>query len=255
MHESRDGPRAVHNTRIRAMNEFQSSASVLQQGKDHVAQKTKSYMIEPYRGDETKSKASKSVRQRKQPVKDQQSRRSSNRYSKADKEIISIVQHEERIPGTIGGIPDAFKPSLSPKPGVKIQKKQSQSSKRDDYSIKYSKADDYSVKSSRRDDYSMKSSKIDDYSMKSGIEADLYSDQYSISNKETPVPRVRQDILKIRHRETGQSSRPDNSELRSLKQETPSSLLASYRKEKSTPAEQRSLAGNQEKLGRKSAVL
>jgi len=53
--------------------------------------------------------------------------------------------------------------------------------------------------------------------MKSGNDIDLYSDQYSILNKEMPELPVRQDILKIRHRETGQSSRNDMSDLRSLK--------------------------------------
>ena len=200
-------------------------------------------MIESYKGDDRQSKASKRIPPRRSK-KEQDSRRSSNRYSKADKEIGSIVKFEERIPGTIGGIPDALKPSEGKTDSVRIKRNENYSHKRGS---------------------SMKSSVI------SGMyNDDLESEIQSYASKNvSPVPRVRQDILKIRH-ETGQSSR-HHDELRSLRQETPASLLASYGKEKSKAAEpsllasystekqvaeqQRSFAINEKKSAKTSSVL
>ena len=74
-----------------------------------------------------------------------------------------------------------------------------------------------------------------------------------ISKDETPIPRVNpQNILKIRQG-TDQSSRIEKSELRSLRQETPASLLASYDK-KQAAHEQREFA-RKSKETNKSSVL
>ena len=94
-------------------------------------------MIESYKGDDRQSKASKRIPPRRSK-KEQDSRRSSNRYSKADKEIGSIVKFEERIPGTIGGIPDAFKPSADKTDSVKIKRNNENYSHRRGSSMKSS---------------------------------------------------------------------------------------------------------------------
>ena len=70
-----------------------------------------------YKGGDSQSIASKSTRQRRHHNFGKDSRRSSNRYGKAD--------NEDRIPGTIGGIPDALKPGAEGKDKVKINIHQS----------------------------------------------------------------------------------------------------------------------------------